>query len=66
MLGIFINNNSFLEPNNKNIFRDTSSIHNPPFAFRTNYLQTNFSNVLVILLCLSHIIFLKTLYISFL
>ena len=45
ILGVLINNNSFLELNRKYIFRDTSFIHNPPFAFRTNYLQTNFSNV---------------------
>ena len=37
ILGIFINNNSFLESNSKYIFRDTSFIHNPPFAFWTNY-----------------------------
>ena len=46
MLGISINNNSFLEPNSKFIFKDTDFTHNPPFVFRTNYLQTNFSNVL--------------------
>ena len=45
MLGIFINNNCFLESNNKYIFKDTDFTHNPRFAFRTNYLQTNFSNV---------------------
>ena len=45
MLGIFINNNSFLESNSKFIFKDTDFTHNPPFVFRTNYLQTNFSNV---------------------
>ena len=44
MLGIFINNNSFLKSNRKYIFRDTGFIYNPPFAFRTNYLQTIFSN----------------------
>ena len=41
MLGIFMNNNSFLESNSKYIFRDTGFI---PFAFRINYFQTNFSN----------------------
>ena len=45
MLGIFINNNSFLESNSKFIFKDTDFTHNPPFVFRKNYLQTNFSNV---------------------
>ena len=45
MLGTFINNNCFLESNNKYIFKDTDFTHNPRFAFRTNYLQTNFSNV---------------------
>ena len=46
MLGIFINNNSFLESNSKFIFKDTDSTHNPPFVFWTDYLQTNLSNVL--------------------
>ena len=46
MLGIFISNNSFLESNSKYIFKDTDITHKPPFVFRTNYLQTNFSNVL--------------------
>ena len=41
ILVIFINNNSFLESNIKYIFRDTSFIDNPPFAFRTNDFQTN-------------------------
>ena len=45
MLGIFINNNSFLESNSKYIFKDTDFTHNPTFVFWTNYLQTNFSNV---------------------
>ena len=45
MQRIFINNNSFLEPNSKFIFKDTEFTHNPPFVFQTNYLQTNFSNV---------------------
>ena len=44
ILGIFINNKSFLESKSKYIFRDTSFIHNPPFAFRTNYFQNNLSN----------------------
>ena len=44
VLGIFINNNCFLESNNRYIFRDTSFIYNPPFPFRTNYFQTNVSN----------------------
>ena len=43
MLGIFINNNSFLESNSKFIFKDFT--HNPLFVFWTNCLQTNFSNV---------------------
>ena len=60
MLGIFINN-SFIESNSKSIFKDTDLTHNPPFVFRTNYLQTNFSNIFIILIRLSHIIFLKTL-----
>ena len=41
---VFINNNSLLESNSKYIFRDASFIYNPPFAFRTNYFQTNLSN----------------------
>ena len=41
MLGIFINNSSLLESNSKYIFKDTD--FNPPFAFRTKYLQTNFA-----------------------
>ena len=45
MLGIFINNNYFLESISKYIFRDTGFILNPPFAFRKNYFHTNFSNV---------------------
>ena len=45
MLGIFINNNSFLESNSTFIFKDTDFKHNPPFVFWTNYLQTNFSNI---------------------
>ena len=36
MLGIFINNDYF--------FKDTDFTYNPPFVFRTNHLQTNFSN----------------------
>ena len=44
MLGIFINNNSFLEPNSKYIFKDRDFIHNAPFVFWANYLQTKFSN----------------------
>ena len=60
MLGIFINN-SFIESNSKSIFKDTDLTHNPPFVFQTNYLQTNFSNIFIILIRLSHIIFLKTL-----
>ena len=44
MLGIFINNNSFLEPNSKYIFKDIDFIHNAPFVFWANYLQTKFSN----------------------
>ena len=44
-LGIFINNNSFLESNGKYIFKDTDFTRNSPFVFWTNYLQTNFSNV---------------------
>ena len=45
MLGIFINKISFLESTSKNIFKDTDFTRNPPFVVRTNYLQTNFSNV---------------------
>ena len=45
MLEIFINNNSFLEPNSKYIFKNIDFIHNTPFVFRSNYLQTKFSNV---------------------
>ena len=41
---VFINNNSLLESNSKYIFRDASFIYNPPFAFWTNYFQTNLSN----------------------
>ena len=44
MLGIFINNNSFLESNSKLIFKDKDFTHNIPFVFRTNYVQSNFSN----------------------
>ena len=44
ILGIFINDNSFLESNSKYINRDTSVIFNPTFAFRANYFQTNLSN----------------------
>ena len=66
MLEIFINNNSFLESNSKYIFRDTGFIHNPPFAFRTNYLLTNFSTVFNNPYSFSHITYLKTLHIFFL
>ena len=45
MLGIFINNNSFLETNSKYIFKDIDFTHNTPFVFWANYLQTKFSNV---------------------
>ena len=45
MLGIFINNNSFLESNSKYIFKDTDFTYNPTFVFRANYLQTKLSNV---------------------
>ena len=45
MLGIFINNSSFLESNSNFTFKNTDFTHNPPFVFRTSYLQTNFSNV---------------------
>ena len=45
MLGIFINNSSFLESYSKYVFKDTHFTHNPPFVFQTNYLQTNFSKV---------------------
>ena len=44
-LGVFINNNSFLESNSKYGFKYTDFTHNPPFVFRANYLQTNFSSV---------------------
>ena len=46
MLGIFINNNSFLEPTSKYIFRVRGFMQNSPFASWTNYFQTNFSNAL--------------------
>ena len=45
MLGIFINNNSFLESNSKFIFKDTYLHIIHLLFFRTDYLQTNFSNV---------------------
>ena len=45
MLGIFINNNAFLESKSKVIFnKDTDFTHNPPFVFYPDYLQTNSSN----------------------
>ena len=65
MLQIFINNNSFLESNSIYIFTDIVFIHNPPFAFQTNYFQTNFLTFLIILIRLGHIIFLKILLLFF-
>ena len=65
MTGIFINNNSFLESNSKYIFQEADFIHNPSFVFRTIICRLKFLTLLTILISLSHIIFLKTLYIFF-
>ena len=57
-----VNNNSFLESNSKNIFKDTNFPHVSYLMFfgQIIYRLILQTNVLIILICLSNIIFLKT------
>ena len=66
MLGTFINNNSFLESNNKCILETQALCITHLWLFGQIISRLIFLTFLIILIRLSHIMFLKTLYLFFL